>query len=118
MKPMSFDKIAFVATEMPEAQAALARLTAQPDAADLAAAPHRLYGVLPPEDICSAARWRDMALAEIDAALSENRLPVVVGGTGFYIRALTEGLTLTQDDGEFDAVLAETIGTIAEASRT
>lgn len=73
--------------------AGLARLTAQPDAADLAAAPHRLYGVLPPEDICSAARWRDIALAEIDAALSENRLPVVVGGTGFYIRALTEGLS-------------------------
>ena len=39
------------------------------------------------------SRWRDMALAEIDAALSENRLPVVVGGTGFYIRAVTEGLS-------------------------
>lgn len=35
-----------------------------------------------------------------------------------FSRALTEGLTVTQDDREFDAVLDETIGTIAEASRT
>ena len=46
MKPMSFDKIAFVATEMPEAQAALARLTAQygatsPDEADIEALARR-----------------------------------------------------------------------------
>ncbi len=71
----------------------LPRLTAQPDAADRAAAPHRLYGVLPPTQSCSAARWRNMALAEIDAALAAGHLPVVVGGTGFYIRTLTEGIS-------------------------
>ncbi|AJK70163.1 fructose bisphosphate aldolase [Corynebacterium marinum] len=51
--------------------------------------------------------------AEANARLARNP-----GMIASFSRALTEGLTLTQDDGEFDAVLAETIGTIAEASRT
>lgn len=68
-------------------------LTARPPAEDLARAPHRLYGVLPAAERGSAARWRDMALAEIDAAKAEGRLPVVVGGTGLYLRALMQGLS-------------------------
>lgn len=70
----------------------LAILTARPGAADLARAPHRLYGVLPGGDPCSAGRWREMARAEISAARSEGRLPIVVGGTGLYLRALEKGL--------------------------
>lgn len=73
--------------------AGLPVLTAQPPPADLAAAPHRLYGVLPPADVCSAIRWRDMAMHEINAAQAEGLLPIIVGGTGFYMRALTEGLS-------------------------
>lgn len=67
-------------------------LTAQPDAAARARAPHRLYGVLPGDAPCSAGRWREMALAEIDAALAAGRRPVVVGGTGLYLSALTQGI--------------------------
>ena len=67
-------------------------LTARPDAAALGRAPHRLYGVLPGAEVCSAGRWRDMALAEIAAARAACRLPLVVGGTGLYLRALTRGL--------------------------
>lgn len=70
----------------------LAVLTARPSRAVLAQAPHRLYGVLPGADPCSAGRWRAMALTEIAAARSEGRLPIVTGGTGFYLRALEEGL--------------------------
>jgi tRNA dimethylallyltransferase len=73
--------------------AGLPVLTAQPPAEDLAAAPHRLYGVLPPADLCSAVRWRDMAMDEIETAQAQNSLPIIVGGTGFYMRALTEGLS-------------------------
>ncbi|QGU05968.1 fructose bisphosphate aldolase [Corynebacterium comes] len=51
--------------------------------------------------------------AEANARLARNR-----GMIASFSRALTEGLTVTQNDVEFDAVLAETIGTIAEASRT
>ncbi len=68
-------------------------LTAQPDAASLAAAPHRLYGALALDDACTAARWAEMALGEIHRALAENRLPILVGGTGLYLKALIQGLS-------------------------
>ena len=67
-------------------------ISSRPGAAALAAAPHRLYGVLAGDDPCSAGRWLRMAEREIDAALGAGRLPVVTGGTGLYLKALTEGL--------------------------
>jgi tRNA dimethylallyltransferase len=72
-------------------------LTAQPAAADVTLAPHRLYGVLPPTEVCSAARWRDMALAEIEKALAENKFPIIVGGTGFYLKTLLKGISPIPD---------------------
>ena len=68
-------------------------LTAQPSSADIAKAPHKLYATLSPTDICSAARWRDLALAEIRTAQEQGQLPVIVGGTGFYIKVLLEGVS-------------------------
>lgn len=70
----------------------LSILTARPGDADLARAPHRLYGVLSAADACSVARWRDLALDEIEAASAAGRLAVVVGGTGLYLHALRHGL--------------------------
>src|SRR5262249_42403092 len=67
-------------------------LTARPDHGDDIRAPHRLYGFLDAAERGSAARWRDLALAEIAAVIAEGRLPIVVGGTGLYLRALQEGL--------------------------
>ena len=67
-------------------------ITARPGAEDLAKAPHRLYGVLSGAERCSAARWREMALAEIEAAFAKEQLPILVGGTGLYLRTLEEGL--------------------------
>lgn len=71
----------------------LPTLTAHPSDVEKREIPHRLYGALSPQEQCSAARWCDMALAEITAAQQAGRLPVVTGGTGFYIKALTEGLS-------------------------
>jgi tRNA dimethylallyltransferase len=68
-------------------------LTAQPSLQEQSEAPHRLYNTLAPDDICSAARWRGMALDEIDSALQKNKLPIIVGGTGFYINSLLKGLS-------------------------
>lgn len=68
---------------------ALPLLTAQPSPADRQQVPHRLYAALEAEDSCSAARWRDMALAEIQAA----EMPIIVGGTGFYLKTLMEGIS-------------------------
>ena len=68
-------------------------LTARPDEAALAAAPHRLYGVLSGDESCSVGRWRTMALDEMARARQAGRLPIVVGGTGLYLKALERGLS-------------------------
>lgn len=75
----------------------LRRLTARPSDADERRAPHRLYGVLDATEACSAGRWQAMALAEIDAVEVAGKRAVVVGGTGLYLRALTEGIAPIPD---------------------
>ncbi len=72
-------------------------LTARPDAADEARAPHRLYGVIPAAEACTAARWREMAVAAIEEARGTGRLPILCGGTGLYLKALMEGLSPMPD---------------------
>src|SRR5260370_24059440 len=67
-------------------------LSARPDEATLARVPHRLYGYLDAAERGSAGRWRDAALAEIAASHRSGRLPIVVGGTGLYLRTLQHGL--------------------------
>jgi tRNA dimethylallyltransferase len=67
-------------------------LTARPGPKEEARAPHRLYGFLDAAERGSAASWRELALAEIAATHAEERLPILVGGTGLYLHALREGL--------------------------
>ena len=67
-------------------------LTARPDEAALARAPHRLYGGIPGDRPCSAGRWRDLALAEIASAHAAGRRSIVVGGTGLYLHGLMTGI--------------------------
>ena len=55
---------------------------------------HRLVGILPVTDACSAGRYAELAHAEIDAALAQHRRPIVVGGTGLYLRAALTQLDL------------------------
>jgi tRNA dimethylallyltransferase len=70
----------------------LSILTARPSAADCARVPHRLYGVLPAAERCSAGRWCELARGEIAAAAAAGRVPILVGGTGLYLRGLMQGL--------------------------
>lgn len=72
-------------------------LTAQPDAEERAQAPHQLYGALSPSDVCSAARWAGLAKAEIKTAWSKGLLPIVIGGTGLYLRTLKDGISPIPD---------------------
>ena len=67
-------------------------LTARPSPEEEARVPHRLYGCLSVTERCSAGRWMAMATEEIRAAWSQSRLPIVAGGTGLYLKALTHGL--------------------------
>ncbi len=64
-------------------------LTAQPSAEERALAPHALYGVLPLSETLSAARWRDLASAEIE----RSKLPILCGGSGLYLKALMQGIS-------------------------
>ncbi|MBV28574.1 MAG: tRNA (adenosine(37)-N6)-dimethylallyltransferase MiaA, partial [Rhodospirillaceae bacterium] len=75
----------------------LAILTNRPSVSETVRAVHQLYGILDGTSICSAARWRKMALKEISAAAKQGRLPICVGGTGLYLRALIQGLAAIPD---------------------
>lgn len=70
----------------------LAVLTARPSDADLLRAPHLLYGHVDGAADYSVGHWLHDATAAIEAAHAQGRLPIVVGGTGLYFRALTQGL--------------------------
>jgi tRNA dimethylallyltransferase len=67
-------------------------LTARPDAETEARAPHRLYGFLDAAERGSVGDWRISALAEMVAAVAAGRLPILVGGSGLYLHAMTHGL--------------------------
>jgi tRNA dimethylallyltransferase len=75
----------------------LAVLSARPDASDMARAPHRLFGHIDGAEACSAARWATEAKAEIALAHEAGRLPILVGGTGMYIRTLIDGIAPIPD---------------------
>ena len=69
--------------------------TAAPSAADRALVAHHLVGFFDPYERYSAARYVEDALAAIDAIRARGRRPLVVGGTGFYVRALAGDVTLS-----------------------
>lgn len=67
-------------------------LTAKPRADDLAQAPHHLYSVLAPGETCDAQRYRNLALPVIQDIAARGGVPIVTGGSGLYLKALTHGL--------------------------
>ncbi len=75
-------------------------LTARPDAAETARAPHVLYGHLGPRELWSAGDWLRAARPYIDAALGGGAPLCIVGGTGLYFNALVFGLAEIPEIGE------------------
>lgn len=69
----------------------LETLTAAPDAAQLAAAPHHLYGVLDPHEAIDAGKYLRLARPVIEEIQSRGKTPVVTGGSGLYLKFLTHG---------------------------
>src|SRR5687767_8692105 len=67
-------------------------LSAAPTSAEQARAEHRLYGVQDGALPCSAAQWAQMAKHEINNIHERGKLPILVGGTGLYLRTLIEGI--------------------------
>lgn len=85
---------------------------AKPDAAILAKFPHRLIDIRDPGDAYSAAQFRADALCEMAAITTAGKVPLLVGGTGLYFRALQSGLS---DLPEADADLRERLSAEADA---
>lgn len=67
--------------------------TAKPDAETLKKAPHRLIDICDPSAAYSAARFREDAISEIEAIHRVGKIPLLVGGTMLYFKALLEGLS-------------------------
>ena len=68
-------------------------ITARPTPGDESQVPHRLYGVVDAAENYSVGRWCTDAKAALDDIWREGRLPILVGGTGLYFKALTLGLS-------------------------
>jgi len=67
-------------------------LSAAPAASEQARAEHRLYGIRDGAQACSAADWASLARSEIERGHALGKLPILVGGTGLYLRTLLDGI--------------------------
>jgi tRNA dimethylallyltransferase len=83
-----------VSADALQVYAGLATLTGAPSEAERARLEHRLLGFLPLTSGFSVGEFMPLAHAEIDAALAAGRRPIVVGGTGLYLRAALTRLEL------------------------
>jgi tRNA dimethylallyltransferase len=72
-------------------------LTAAPTSAEMAQAPHRLFGYLDPATPCSVGIWLEAARIAAYETWQEGKTPIFVGGTGMYIRALMQGISPIPD---------------------
>ena len=66
--------------------------TAKPTAAERARAPHHLIDLVDPDQAYSVGRWRTDAIQAVTEILGRKKMPLLVGGTMLYYRALTSGL--------------------------
>lgn len=72
-------------------------LSARPDEEEMDGVPHRLFGHIDGAEACTAARWVAEARDEIGKAHAAGRLPILVGGTGLYLRTLLDGIAPVPD---------------------
>lgn len=70
----------------------LSVLSARPAEDEMAGIEHRLFGAWDGSEPCSAAAWANRARAEIDDVHAAGGVPILVGGTGLYLKVLLEGI--------------------------
>ena len=66
-------------------------ISAAPSEAEKALFPHHLFGVLEPGENCDAGRFCEMAMPVISGIQRRGKTPVIVGGSGLYLKFLTHG---------------------------
>lgn len=82
--------------------------TAKPTAEERAAVPHHLVDVVDPSEDFDAGRFRALALKAIEDVRARGKVPLVVGGSGFYLRALLHGLPdLPEPDASIRAAVRD-----------
>lgn len=77
--------------------------TAKPTREELAAAPHHMINVVEPDQMFTVSMYREMACKAIDGILSRGRTPLLVGGTGLYLQAISYEMSLG-DNGADDGI--------------
>ncbi len=70
----------------------LAVLSARPSVEEMCGVEHRLYGAWDGAQACSAADWAEAAKVEVADAHAAGKVPILVGGTGLYLRTLIDGI--------------------------
>lgn len=85
--------------------------TAKPTKEELDAAPHHMIDVCDPDTIFTTSMYREMACRAIDNILSRGKLPLLVGGTGLYLQAISYEMTLGENGA--DSKLREELNQIA-----
>ncbi len=75
-------------------------LSARPTVDEMQDVEHRLYGYIDGSETCSAARWADDAKKQIALAHAGGSIPILVGGTGLYMRTLLDGISPIPDIDE------------------
>jgi len=68
-------------------------LTSRPSEEDEKKVEHKLYGIMEGAQNCSVASWLELAKEEIHISWNQNTLPILVGGTGMYLKSLIEGIS-------------------------
>jgi len=76
--------------------------TAKPSAEQRRAVPHHLLDIADPDEIVTLARYRDLALEAIRDIRRRGRVPLLVGGTGLYIRAVVDGFAIPAVPPDWD----------------
>ncbi|CAN5144400.1 tRNA (adenosine(37)-N6)-dimethylallyltransferase MiaA [soil metagenome] len=91
-------------------------ISARPTESEEAGAPHHLYGVADASEAWSVGRWLRAAVPILDGIARKGRPAIVVGGTGLYFRAPTEGLAdLPAPAPQVPLVAAQTFDEVGEA---
>ena len=90
--------------------------TAKPTAEELATVPHHMVDILPPTASFNVVDFKERAEALIEEITARGRLPIIVGGTGLYIKALLEGYEFSTK-GEDAALRSELETLLAEQGK-
>ena len=72
-------------------------LSSRPTSQDEQLIDHRLYGIIDGNENCTVAKWLKLAKIEVETCWKEKRIPILVGGTGLYLKGLMQGISHIPD---------------------